>query len=180
VRFITRAGFAVILAAAMATGCGDTKARSLTRDDLSGISRVQPTTAGWNWPTKPTREPQGDCTGWRWQDEDKLGVTTACLFDSASAARRGLPRARAFARVWIKRTVGGALFTDVRLQGLGDDAWRIQGNFSNGQQVTYGWRRDALMLQVHIQCIFQRCPSAILPAARTWVDAIDEEARKRL
>jgi hypothetical protein len=96
-------------------------------------------------------------------------------------AQDGLRRARAFARVWAKRTVDGygGNFTDVRLDGLGDEAWRIQGDFPGGQEVTYGWRRANLVLQVHIQCIFQTCPSDIRSARRDWVDAIDEETRTR-
>jgi hypothetical protein len=91
-----------------------------------------------------------------------------------------LPRARAFARYWAKRTVGyGGNFTDVRLDGLGEEAWRIQEDFSGGQEVTYGWRRANLLLQVHIQCIFQTCRSDIRLAARAWVDAIDDEAHSR-
>jgi hypothetical protein len=83
--------------------------------------------------------------------------------------------ARAFARRWAKRTVDGGHFTDLPLQGLGEEAWRIQEDFAGGQEVTYGWRRR-LLLQIHIQCIFETCPSDILRAGRVWADAIDKEA----
>jgi hypothetical protein len=43
--------------------------------------------------------------------------------------------------------------------------------------VTYKWRRDNLVFEAHIQCYPESCPSDIDAAARTWVDAIDEEAR---
>ena len=154
----------------------------LSAADVRHIATVRPTTPGWDWPEKPTRERLANpCDGWRWQDEEKLGVTSACLFESATDAQEGLPRARAFARGWAKRTVDeyGGHFTDVRLDGLGEEAWRIQEDFPGGQEVTYGWRRANLLLQVHIQCIFRTCPSDILSAARTWVDAIDDEARTR-
>jgi hypothetical protein len=153
----------------------------LSATDVRHITTVRPTSRGWDWPEEPTRERlAGACDGWRWQDEAKLGVTSACLFDSPMDAQEGLPRARAFARGWAKRTVGYAgHFTDVRLDGLGEDAWRIQEDFPGGQEVTYGWRRANLLLQVHIQCIFQTCPSDIRSAARDWVDAIDEETRTR-
>jgi hypothetical protein len=75
-----------------------------------------------------------------------------------------------------ERTVDGGQFTDVTIQGLGDEAWRIQEDFPGGQEVTYGWRRRTLLLQVHIQCIFQTCPSDIGRAGRAWADAIDKEA----
>jgi hypothetical protein len=182
IRWILRLWVVGLVAVGLTAGCGaDAKQQPLSVDDLSRIAKVQPTPTSWHWPQKPTREPlkSNSCDGWRWQDEDKLGVTFICLLDSASQAHRELPQLRAYARLWIKRDAGRAPFTDVRVRGVGDEAWRIEGNFSKGQQVTYGWRRDALMLQVHIQCIFQSCPSAILPATRAWVDAIDEEARRR-
>jgi hypothetical protein len=96
-------------------------------------------------------------------------------------AQQGLPGARAFARGWAKRTVDeyGGHFTDVQLDELGKGAWRIQEDFPGGHEITYGWRRANLVLQVHIQCIFQTCPSDIRSAARGWVDAIDDEARTR-
>jgi hypothetical protein len=37
-------------------------------------------------------------------------------------------------------------------------------------------RRSRLVLQVHIQCIFQTCPSDIRRAGRAWADALDKEA----
>lgn len=42
--------------------------------------------------------------------------------------------------------------------------------------MTYRWRRASLVLQIHIQCIFQTCPSDIRRAGRAWADAIDKEA----
>lgn len=153
----------------------------LSRADVRPIAKVRPTTRGWDWPQRPTHERLDEaCDGWRWQNYEKLGVTSACLFESAKDAHEGLPRARAFARKWAKRTVAGSggHFTDVRVDGLGEEAWRIQGNFSTGQEVTFGWRRANLMMQVHIQCI-STCPSDIRSAARAWGDAIDHEARTR-
>src|SRR5439155_20947086 len=83
---------------------------------------------------------------------------------------------RAFQRGWVERTVGWGGFTDDAIEGLADEAWRIQSDFPGGQEVTYGWRRASLVLQVHIQCIFQTCPSDINVAGRAWVDAIDKQA----
>jgi len=117
------------------------------------------------------------CDGWRWQDEEKLGVTFACVADSETGAHKGLAGTRAFARGWAKRTVDGGQFTDVALEGLGEEAWRIQEDFAGGQEVTYGWRRSRLLLQVHIQCIFQTCPSDIGQAGRGWADELDKEAQ---
>jgi hypothetical protein len=114
--------------------------------------------------------------GSRWQDEQKLGVTLAMLFKSDAGARTVLAAQRAFQRGWVERTLGGGHFTDLPVEGLGEEAWRIQSDFPGGQEVTLGWRRASLTLQVHIQCIFQTCSSDISLAARAWVDAIDKEA----
>jgi hypothetical protein len=182
VRLITRRAAVGVSVAALVAGCGNSRAELLSASDLQHIATVRPTTRGWDWPEKPTHESLGDaCDGRRWQDEDKLGVASACLFGSAMYAQDGLRRARAFARLWAKRTVDeyGGHFTDVPLDGLGDEAWRIQEDFPGGPEVTYGWRRANLLLQVHIQCIFQTCPSDIRSAAREWVDAIDDETRAR-
>jgi hypothetical protein len=182
VRLIARRALVGIGVAAFVAGCGNSKTEMLSPADVRHIATVRPTSRGWDWPEKPTQERLADaCDGWRWQDEAKLGVTSACLFDNAMAAHEGLPRARAFARGWAKRTVDeyGGHFTDARLDGLGEEAWRIHGDFAGGEEVTYGWRRANLLLQVHIQCIFQTCPSDIRLAARDWVNAIDEETRTR-
>jgi len=114
--------------------------------------------------------------GSRWQDEQKLGVTLAWLLKSAAGARTVLAAERVYQRGWVERTVAGGHFTDLPIEELGDEAWRIQSDFPGGQEVTFGWRRANLILQVHIQCIFQTCPSDVSLAARAWVDAIDKEA----
>jgi len=114
--------------------------------------------------------------GSRWQDEHKLGVTFAMLLENEAGARTVVAAQRAFQLGWVKRTLGGGQFTDQAVDGLGDEAWRIQSDFPGGQQVTLAWRRASLTLQIHIQCIFQTCPSDISAAARAWADAMDKEA----
>jgi hypothetical protein len=180
VRFITRCGVASITVAALATGCGGrSETLTLSGADLWRIGSVRPVMPGWYWPKKPiSQQPTGGgCGGSRWQDQQKLGVISACDLYDAAGAHKELAENRAFARGWAKRTVGGGSFTDIQLDGLGDEAWQIREDFAGGQEVTYGWRRSNLVLQVHVQCIFQICPSEILTAVRTWVDAIDEEVR---
>jgi hypothetical protein len=179
VRFIPRV--VVVGVAVLATvGCGaNEKMQVLSPDDLRRITTVRPVTPGWAWPRKSTHEKLTatsaySCDGWRWQDEQKLGVTFACLAESEAEAHKYLAGARVFAHGWAKRDQGH--FTDVTLGGLGNEAWRIQNDFSRGHEVTYGWRRSRLMLQVHIQCIFRTCPSDIRRAGRAWAEAIDTKA----
>ena len=53
------------------------------------------------------------------------------------------------------------------------DAW-------DGREVTYHWRRDNLVTEVHVHC-YGDCPpdvdANVDVAARAWADAIDEQAR---
>ena len=66
-----------------------------------------------------------------------------------------------------------------KVDGLGDEAWRLSAG-GYGRQVTYHWRRDNLVTEVHVHC-YGECPShdyaAVDAAARAWVDVIDERAR---
>jgi hypothetical protein len=113
--------------------------------------------------------------GSRWQDADKLGATFAWLLKDADGARTMLAAERAFERGWAERD-GGNL-KDLAIDGLGDEAWGIVAADSPvGKAATYGWRRNSLVLMVHVQCIFQACPSDVGLAVRAWVDAIDHGA----
>ena len=65
------------------------------------------------------------------------------------------------------------------VDGLGDEAWRLWAH-GNGRQVTYHWRCDNLVTEVHVHCYGDR-PDAdadVDAATRAWADAIDEEARR--
>jgi hypothetical protein len=42
--------------------------------------------------------------------------------------------------------------------------------------VTYHWRRDNLVTEVHVHC-YGDCPDDVDAATRAWADAVDEEAR---
>ena len=64
------------------------------------------------------------------------------------------------------------------VDGLGDEAWRLWAH-GNGRQVTYHWRRDNLVIEVHVHCYGECGPDVdadVDAAARAWADAIDEEA----
>jgi len=65
------------------------------------------------------------------------------------------------------------------VDGLGDEAWRLWAH-GNGRQVTYHWRRENLVTEVHVHC-YDDCgtdvDSNVDAAARAWAEAIDEGAR---
>jgi len=134
----------------------------------------------------PTRDPLGaklyrqlqgldliGSAGSRWQDASKLAHLNVELWSSAADAHSAMPAFREFAHGWAEKT--GAV-SDEPVDGLGDEAWRISAS-GYSEEVTYKWRRDDLVLEAHIQCD-PACPSDIDEAARAWVDAIDEEARR--
>jgi hypothetical protein len=199
----TTCGVALVVVGLMA-GCGgsaDPEARSAD-DVVKRAAMVAPTTPGWNWPEMttssspysedeggdppPTRNPLAaklyrqlrgldsiGSAGSRWQDDSKLANLSVELWSSAADAHSAMPAFRDFAHGWAEKT--GAV-RDESVDGLGDEAWRISAS-GYSEEVTYKWRRDNLLLEAHIQC-FPACPSDIDEAARAWVDAIDEEARR--
>jgi hypothetical protein len=81
----------------------------------------------------------------------------------------------------MSRGYGAKYGTVVRAEkvgGLGEEAWRLWAH-GNGSEVTYHWRRDNLVTEVHVHC-YGGCPDAdtdMDAAARAWAAAIDGEAR---
>jgi hypothetical protein len=197
-------GFMVVAIAAGCSG--NSTAPTLSAVDLQRITTIQPVMPGWNWPLEPVPQgdaPPSEAPsmspgapdpltaelerqiadaggivateGSRWQDADKVGVTFAWLLQSSNGAHTALAAERAFEHSWAERD-GGNL-SDHPIERLGDEAWAIVGTDSPvGQTATYAWRRNSLVLMVHVQCIFRACPSDISLAARGWVDAIDRVA----
>ena len=111
----------------------------------------------------------------------KKGSAFATVFETGAGARDALAASQQFARR-LESATAGAEVRDVTLPGLGDEAWgaRVLLPPRPGEaddyvaSVTYSWRRDNLVLEVHIACL-QACPSDPGPAARAWADAIDRE-----
>jgi hypothetical protein len=200
---MTSCGVALVVVAIMA-GCGGSSDQGAlsTEDVVKRAAKVPPTTPGWNWPEMatssspystdkggdppPTRDPlaaklsrglQGldliGSAGSRWEDASKLSNLYVELWSSAADARSAMPAYREFAHGWAEKT--GAV-SDEAVGGLGDEAWRILSR-GYSEEVTYKWRRGDLVLEVHIQCL-PACRSDIDEAARAWVDAIDDEARR--
>jgi len=191
-----------LVVVAILAGCGggsDPTAPS-TEDVIKRAAIVSPTSLGWNWPTVPTSsspysknqggDPPGDkrsatlyrqlrrldligSAGSRWQDESKLAHLVVERFGSPADAHSAMRPYREFAHGWAEQT--GAV-SDEAVGGLGDEAWRISAR-GYTEEVTYKWRRADLVLEAHIQCL-SSCESDINEAARAWVDAIDEEARR--
>ena len=196
-----------LVVVAIVAGCGgSSNPKTVSAEDAVNVVKraamVPPTTPGWNWPEMPTssspysKDEGGDSpsksdplaaklyrrlrgldliggAGSRWEDKSKLANLAVELWSSAADAHAAMPAYREFAHGWAEKT--GAV-SDEPVGGLGDEAWRISAS-GYSEEVTYKWRRDNVVLEAHIQCS-SSCESDINEAARAWVDAIDEEARR--
>jgi hypothetical protein len=188
----------------LAVGCGaDSTQQRYEADDLQRITAVRPMTSDWDWPKDPSSsghttrselEPAATdrltaaldgkfvnagfvrSESSKWQDDTKLGHLGGSVFANASGAHKGIAALRVFAHGWAERFGGD--FTDIPVEGLGEESWGIWEHLSYGSEsVTYQWRRGNLVVEVHIQCIQTECPSDIRRAVRSWAIAVDEEAQ---
>ncbi len=193
---ITRGAIAVF-AAIVFGGCsgGEEQEQLSTPADATRIANVRPAMPGWTWPENPEKHVSsapatdpldvelrrrtadivslGDAAN-KWEDADKLVNLYAQVFASAAEAHKLMAPFNAYSRGWGKRF--GRITKDEEIDGLGDEAWLLRTEETNGPEVTYHWRRGNLVVEAHVDC-FGLCPTDIDAAARAWVDAIDEAAR---
>ena len=127
-------------------------------------------TAGLKAPPGQTLD-EGD-SGNRWEDENKQANLTIGTFASAADARVSFDASNDLAYGY--GGMYGAVTKAEEVQRLGDEAWVLWAT-GNGSQVTYHWRRDNLVGEVHIHCSGS-CPSDVDGATRAWAAAIDEES----
>ena len=206
----TWSGLAASLVAVTLAGCGggSEPSGSYKAADAERLANVAPRTPGWApWPEKPepkqpssgesreevaARDPilaeyrrrtahieQSDDWGSynKWRDEDKLANLVVGVFDTAADAHVSFLASNDLSRAYGAKY--GFVVKAEMVGGLGDEAWRLWTH-ANGREVTYHWRRDNVVTEVHVQC-FGDCPpdvdANVDAAARAWADAIDEEAR---
>ena len=115
-------------------------------------------------------------SGNKWVDDDKLGNLVVGVFDTAADAHVGFLASNELSRAYGAKY--GFVVKAEKVDGLGDEAWRLWAH-GHGREVTYHWRRDNLVTEVHVHC-YGDCPDVdadVDAAARAWADAIDEEAR---
>ena len=177
--------------------------------DAERLANVAPRTPGWPpWPQKP--EPKQPSSGespeevaardpiyaeYRRQDgrhravrttggrttsgrdDDKLANLVVGVFDTAADAHVSFLASNDLSRAYGAKY--GFVVKAEKVDGLGDEAWRLWTH-SNGREVTYHWRRDNLVTEVHVHC-YGDCPpdvdANVDAAARAWAETIDEEAR---
>ena len=112
----------------------------------------------------------------KWRDEDKLANLVVGVFDTAADAHVSFLASNDLSRAYGAKY--GFVVKAEMVGGLGDEAWRLWTH-ANGREVTYHWRRDNLVTEVHVQCLCD-CPpdvdANVDAAARAWADAIDEES----
>jgi hypothetical protein len=203
------AGLAAFVAAVALAGCGgeDEPNAAYTTADVERLAALAPRTPGWPpWPEAP--EPKQGFTesaeevaardpiyaeyrrrtadiesrddwgsGNKWKDDDKLANLVVGVYDTATDAHVSFLASNDLARGYGKQY--GSVVKAEQVDGLGDEAWRLWAH-GNGRQVTYHWRRDNLVVEVHVHCYGDDCPdadAAVDAAARAWAGTIDEEAR---
>jgi hypothetical protein len=205
-------GLAASLAAVALAGCGggDDPSGAYKAADAELLAAVAPQTPGWPpWPQQPDppKQASGESaeevaardpiyaeyrrktadietsddwdSGNHWEDADKLANLVVGVFDTADDAHVHFLASNDLSRAY------GAKFGFVaraeEVEGLGDEAWRLWAH-GNGREVTYHWRRENMVTEVHVHC-YGDCPSDVDEdvdaAARAWADAIDEQARSQ-
>jgi hypothetical protein len=203
-----RGGPATWLVAVALAGCsgGTEPSGTYKAADAERLANLAPQTPGWPpWPDNPepnrssgespdevaARDPiyaeyrrrtadleQHDDwgSGNTWKDDDKLANLVVGVLDTAADAHVSFLASNELSRRYGKQY--GFVVKAEKVDGLGDEAWRLWTH-SNGREVTYHWRRDNLVTEVHVFC-YGDCPDAdadVDAAARAWAEAIDGEAR---
>jgi hypothetical protein len=115
-------------------------------------------------------------SGNKWVDDDKLANLVAEVLGTAADAHVAFLASNQLSRAYGAKY--GFVVKAEKVHGLGDEAWRLWAH-GNGRQVTYHWRRDNLVTEVHVHCYGDCSPDTdanVDDAARAWADAIDEEA----
>lgn len=113
-------------------------------------------------------------SGNRWKDDDKLANLAIGVSASAADAHVAFLAFNDLSLAYGHKY--GFVIKAEAVADLGDEAWRLWAGGS-GKEVTYHWRRNDLVVEVHVDCYGDRCPSNVDAATRAWADAIDEEAR---
>jgi hypothetical protein len=197
------------LLAIILAGCsgGNEPSGTYTPADAERLANMAPQTPGWPpWPQKPeptqpsseespeevaARDPifaeyrrrtaeierHDDWeSGNKWVDDDKLANLVVGVLDTPADAHVAFLASKDLSRAYGAKY--GFVVRAEQVEGLGDEAWRLWVHWS-GRQVTYHWRRENLVTEVHVHC-YGDCPpdtdANVDAAARAWADAIDAEA----
>ena len=198
----------VAIALAGCNGGSDAPSGSYKAADAKRLANMTPDTPGWPaWPQKPQPKPSSSGetadeaaakdpifaeyrrrtaeieqhddwgSGNKWVDDDKLGNLVVEVLDTAADAHVAFLASNDLSRAYGAKY--GFVERAEEVDGLGDEAWRLWAH-GNGRQVTYHWRRNNLVTEVHVHCYGECGPDTdanVDAAARAWADAIDEKAR---
>jgi hypothetical protein len=204
-------GIAASVVAITLTGCGGGEEPSGTYKgaDVERLAKMGPRTPGWSpWPQPEPKQPSSGespedvaardpiyaeyrrstaelqrSDDWgsanKWRDEDKLANLVVEVLETSADAHVAFIASNNLSRAYGAKY--GFVVKAEKVDGLGDEAWRLWAH-GNGGQVTYHWRRDNLVVEVHVHC-YGDCPpdtdAAVDVAARSWADAIDGEATRQ-
>ena len=200
-------GIATSLAAITFAGCSGAHEPSgiYKTADAEHLAEVAPITPAWPaWPPEPEQfssesadqetvpdpieaeyqrktadieQPDDWSAGHKWRGNGKIGNLVVGVFDTSADAHVAFVAWNDQSRAYGAKY--GFVAKAETVDGLGDEAWPLWAG-GYGRQVTYHWRRDNLVPEVHVHC-YGECPShdyaAVDAAARAWADVIDERAR---
>jgi hypothetical protein len=151
-----------------------------TGESPEEIAARDPIFAEYRRRTADIDQPDDDwSSGNRWADflDQRLANLVVTVFDTAADAHVAFLALNDLSRAYGAKY--GFVVRAEKVDGPGDEAWRLWAH-GNGRQVTYNWRRDNLVTEVHVHC-YGDCPSDmdadVDAAARAWAAAVDEEAR---
>ena len=193
-----RATVLVIVASAVAAGCGGKGAQVFTGADARRLASLAPSRSGWTWPRNaakpvwdtsagpPTSDPLlarfrrktanssslGEASK-EWQDTDKLANLVVDVYTTSAAAHEVMAPFNELSEGLAARS--GRIRKAASADHLGDEAWAMWVS-GDGVQVTYHWRRGNLVFEAHVHC-FGNCPADVDAATRTWAETIDVAAR---
>jgi hypothetical protein len=193
----TRTCAAIFLAATIAAVCAGKGEANYSLSDARQLANLRPTAPPWTW--RPEDQKSADSSasvrgdpllarfrretkelvdlgeaGGEWVDADKLAHIDVAVYKTSADAHKAFAPFNALSLGWARRSrhvVGQS-----SVEGLGDEAWLLRVA-DDGEQVTYHWRRDNVLVEAHMHC-FGACPAGLLSAARAWAERIDAAARR--
>jgi hypothetical protein len=183
-----------LVSVTIAVGCAEKRDAGFSLVDARKLASLRPVAPGWSW--RPEDEKSADSgassrgdphlakfrretkdlvdlgqPAKEWADADKLAHVDVAVYKTASDAHKAFAPFNALSLGWA-----GHVVSQSSVEGLGDEAWLLRVA-DDGEQVTYHWRRDNILIEAHMHC-FGSCPRGLVSATRAWAERIDATARR--
>jgi hypothetical protein len=187
----------MFLAATIAAGCAGEGEAGYSLSDARQLANLRPIVPPWTWRPEDKKSANsgasakgdplldrfrretkalvdlGDAGG-EWMDTDKLAHIDVAVYKTSADAHRAFAPFNALSLGWAARSRG--VVSQSSVAGLGDEAWLLR-LADDGEQATYHWRRDNVLIEAHMHC-YGACPPGLASAARAWAERIDAATRR--